>query len=112
MRTVGIITATLAILAILGIAIASCSTEQRQQARTAFAVANEACDVVVLLDDDAKEVCVPIGQVEELARTVLSAKTVRIDVPVEAPRIHIQRTTVRVIERKPVRIEQPEGGAG
>lgn len=66
----------LSVLVLLGWgAGAACTGEQRQNVRTALEVADEACDVAVLLEDRAEYVCVPIDKIEAVGRVLLKNST-------------------------------------
>lgn len=80
----------IAILAALA-ALTSCTGQHQKDARTALAVADEACDVLLILEDEAKEVCVPIEQLHELAEIVLAKQTEKRDVDASK----VQRLTIK-----------------
>lgn len=76
--SVGLLMAALAIV----VGVPACTSQQRQQARDALRVADEACDVLVLLDDEAVWVCVPVAELEDAARRVrASDRAVTVELP-------------------------------
>lgn len=52
-------------------AVVSCSASQRRDARTAVELADEACDVLVLLDDDATWACLGVDTLQGVAERLM-----------------------------------------
>ncbi len=64
--------AVICALWVVGVAaVVSCSASQRRDARTAVELADEACDVLVLLDDGATWACLGVDTLQGVAERLM-----------------------------------------
>lgn len=97
----------------------ACTPKQRADAKTALKVADETCDVLVLLEEEATWVCVPVDKLEGVARHILADKhAVRVELP-DGPGVRPVRSVVlsgsdsrfEVVDKPPT-LRQVEAGDG